>query len=32
MWPDLWRLRKSTALASNNLGDVLGTMLLRLFA
>ena len=31
MWPDLWRLRKSTALASNNLGDVLGTMLLRLF-
>ena len=31
IWPDLWRLRNSTALASSNLGDVLGTMLLRLF-
>lgn len=31
IWPDLWRLRNDTMLASNNLGDVLGTMLLRLF-
>lgn len=31
IWPDLWRLRRNTLLASDNLGDVLGTMLLRLF-
>lgn len=31
IWPDLWRLRNNTILATNNLGDVLGTMLLRLF-
>jgi adenosylhomocysteine nucleosidase len=31
LWPQLWRLRKNTLLAADNLGDVLGTMLLRLF-
>ena len=32
IWPQLWRLRHSALLAADNLGDVLGTMLLRLFA
>lgn len=32
VWPDLWRLRKNSLAASDNLGDVLGMMLLRLFA
>jgi adenosylhomocysteine nucleosidase len=32
LWGDLWRLRKNALTASDNLGDVLGTMLLRLFA
>jgi len=31
LWPQLWRLRRNALLAADNLGDVLGTMLLRLF-
>lgn len=32
LWRDLWRLRKNALKASDNLGDVIGMMLLRLFA
>lgn len=32
LWRRLWRLRKNALTASDNLGDVLGTMFLRLFA
>ena len=30
IWPELWRLRLQADVASNNLGDVMGLMLLRL--
>ncbi len=32
LWRELWRLRKNALTAAENLGDVLGMMLLRLFA
>jgi len=32
IWPDVWKLRKNSLKASDNLGDILGMMLLRLFA
>lgn len=31
LWHSLWRLRKNALIASDNVGDVLGTMFLRLF-
>lgn len=31
LWPQLWRLRNNSLKAGDNLGDVIGTMLLRLF-
>ncbi len=30
LWPQLWRLRRNSLKASDNLGEVLGTMLLRM--
>lgn len=32
LWRELWQLRRNALIASDNLGDVLGMMILRLFA